>query len=206
MPNVGAKHLSSFPSTSFTILDKCFAPTHANKEDLASLNLIDFLRTRIVSFFPRTPFGLRMIGLLCRGGYRALQIYWFVARPPMVGVQCLISFERDVLLIRNTYGPQLWTVPGGGIKPGEAPEEAVRREVYEEVGISLDHVKPLGTFQGRQDYRYDTVHVFAAQVLNQACTIDPGEILEARWFAMDALPRIADYARNVLSLWHQHGG
>lgn len=165
------------------------------------LSIIDLLRNRIVSFFPRTPFGLRMIRLCMQCGYTGLRLYWFLFRPATVGVQCIIVCDDKVLLIRNTYGRQLWTLPGGGIKPGESPEEAIRREVTEEVGIILSAIQPLGAFQGREDCRHDTVHAFIASCDQPMCTTDPGEILEARWFARDAIPTLAAYAQQVFALW-----
>jgi ADP-ribose pyrophosphatase YjhB (NUDIX family) len=142
--------------------------------------------------------------MLYRFAYTLLRIYWYVFRPAAVGVQCVISCERHLLLIRNTYGRQSWTFPGGGLKLGETPETAVCREVYEEVGIKLGAVQLLGTFRGRQDCRHDIVHVFAAQAASQACTIDPGEILEARWFVAEMLPPLSGYALQVFNFWQQH--
>lgn len=141
-----------------------------------------------------------------RCGYTALRMYWFLFRPAAAGVQCLIMCEGQVLLIRNTYGPRLWTIPGGGMQPGEQPEEAVRREVHEEVGITLGAVKFLGLFTGSDEYRRDTVYAFTASVRSQSHTIDPGEILEARWFSVNALPPLAGYAQQTVSLWREHGG
>ena len=34
-------------------------------------------------------------------------------------------------------GQEIWTLPGGGIEPGEPLEDAVRREVHEEVGLEV---------------------------------------------------------------------
>lgn len=36
-----------------------------------------------------------------------------------------------------------WTLPGGGIDPGESPEDAVRREVFEEVGLVVKEARYL---------------------------------------------------------------
>lgn len=42
------------------------------------------------------------------------------------------------------YSPNMWTMPGGGIEPGEEPEQAARRELFEETGLRVDG--PLSLF------------------------------------------------------------
>jgi 8-oxo-dGTP diphosphatase len=57
----------------------------------------------------------------------------------VVGV--FVKRDRRVLFLRRVKGlwPGFWTLPGGKIEEGESPEEAARRELFEEVGI----VSPL---------------------------------------------------------------
>ena len=74
--------------------------------------------------------------------YALLRVYWFIFRPQIYGVKCLIEFEDSILMIRNTYGDMRWTFPGGGYKRNESPEMAAAREVREEVGISLEALRP----------------------------------------------------------------
>ncbi|MEK7195749.1 MAG: NUDIX domain-containing protein, partial [Patescibacteria group bacterium] len=64
-----------------------------------------------------------------------MRFYWFLVHPKTSGVKCLIEHDGKFLVIRNTYGEMHWTLPGGGIKKGESPEQAVLREVKEEVRI-----------------------------------------------------------------------
>ena len=143
---------------------------------------------------------------LLRAGYRCaytlLRLYWFVVQPRVRGALALLVHADQLLLIRNTYGRPVWTLPGGMMKRSEDPEVAMRREVYEEVGIATDGLlQPLGVFTGRQAHRHDTIHIFVAQVPQVTVQIDPGEILDARWFPLAELPPVSTYTRQALALW-----
>ena len=53
----------------------------------------------------------------------------------------VIVRDGRVLMVHersDRSGREWWTLPGGGIEPGETPEEAVRREVLEEVGLVVE--------------------------------------------------------------------
>lgn len=151
------------------------------------------------------PWRIRITRLCYRWAYTFLRLYWVLARPNVYGVKCVLCWNRHVLLIRHTYGYQSWTVPGGGIARGETPEEAARREIHEEVGITLPSVRYLGQFVLTHDCVQDHVTVFSATVPSPGITLDPVEILEARWFPAEALPPVSDITRQVLRLWQQHG-
>jgi len=140
---------------------------------------------------------------LYRLAYLLLRLYWFVFRPRTYGARCIVVCEQHLLLVRHTYGHLFWTLPGGRLAKGETPEAAVRREVQEEVGIRLGGVQYLGQFVSTQTYNTDTVYVFSASTPSQACTIEPGEILEARWFALAAMPQVSEKTRIALQLWQE---
>ena len=55
----------------------------------------------------------------------------------MVGTGVLLLKEKEVLLQRRRDNG-LWGIPGGSLEPGESLEEAARREVWEEVGLSIE--------------------------------------------------------------------
>jgi putative (di)nucleoside polyphosphate hydrolase len=60
---------------------------------------------------------------------------------------CLIR-RRETFLVAEIQDPQTGAVlhrpPGGGIEEGESPEHAIRRELHEELGISLATIRELG--------------------------------------------------------------
>ena len=62
--------------------------------------------------------------------------------PKKEGAGCLIfcrETDRFLLIERSEYVPvpRTWSLPGGGVDPGETPEDAARREVSEEVGFDI---------------------------------------------------------------------
>jgi len=135
--------------------------------------------------------------------YPCLKLYWFLVRPNTFGVQCVIQHGGAILLVRNTYGRKQWTFAGGSIVRGETAEDAIRREVLEEVGVHLQQLQHLGTFETTIDYKKDHVSVFAGVSPDRRVTIDLGEILEARWFQPTHLPPLAPSAARILAMWQR---
>ncbi len=69
-------------------------------------------------------------------------------RHQRIGAYALVTSERGILGTVNstqTLAPGTWTLPGGGVDPGESPSDAVLREVFEETGqeIVIDRVLTL---------------------------------------------------------------
>ena len=71
---------------------------------------------------------------------------------PNVGI-VITNRLGQVLWARRVGGHDAWQFPQGGINDGESPEDALYRELYEEVGLRAEHVKILGRTKGWLRYR-----------------------------------------------------
>ncbi len=70
---------------------------------------------------------------------------------PNVGIM-LANNDGQVLWAKR-IGQDAWQFPQGGIREKETPEEALYRELYEEVGLDESHVQLMGCTRGWLRYR-----------------------------------------------------
>ena len=133
--------------------------------------------------------------------------YWRRLRgTPLEGVSVIITnLGGDVLLLKHTYGPKVWGLPGGGLKSGEDPVAAARREVQEELGITLTRIDPIGTLEETLSGSPHTAHLFAA-TCDQHPRPDRREIHEARYFPSHSLPEpLGRITRARIDAWRKRG-
>ena len=68
----------------------------------------------------------------------------------------ILRDETILMVHHQEIERDYWTLPGGGIEPGETPEEAVAREVIEETGLEATVTK----FLFEDTYAYGTSRCF----------------------------------------------
>ncbi|MCA1682775.1 MAG: NUDIX hydrolase [Actinobacteria bacterium] len=126
-----------------------------------------------------------------------------------------IVARRDgrILLTRRGHSPwrDLWCAPGGFADHLEPPEETARREAREETGLEIRITGLLGIWVDTyaddsldDDADWISVAYFAAEAENDVLVLDPLEVAEARWFALDELPEglaPPGTLRSVLEAW-----
>jgi putative (di)nucleoside polyphosphate hydrolase len=138
---------------------------------------------------------------------------------PCVGVM-LVNAEGSVFVgkrIDNREG-DFWQMPQGGVDPGEAPDDAVLRELWEETGARAEHVEivarlPEELFYDLPDdlkgklwggcYLGQRQNWYLARFTGSETDIDidahdPPEFCEYRWVAPERLPDlIVPFKRDV---------
>lgn len=70
---------------------------------------------------------------------------------PNVGI--ILANQKNEVLWARRIGQDSWQFPQGGIKPRETPEEALYRELHEEVGLVQGDVEVLAQTEGWLRYR-----------------------------------------------------
>lgn len=125
----------------------------------------------------------------------------------------LVTDEEDrALLGRNPTWPEgRFSTLAGFVEPGEALDDAVRREVMEEVGVQVGEVR----YAGSQPWPFPQSLMlgFFGSADSTQITVDADEIAEARWFTRDEvtemtasagllLPPNVSISRALIQTWH----
>lgn len=120
---------------------------------------------------------------------------------PIEGVTMIAcDIEGRVLMVRHSYGPPGWFLPGGGLRRGESPESGAIRELAEETGCEATGVRSLGTLAESLSGSPHTAHVFTC-VTQDVPRPDRREVAEARFFPTHSLPEpLTDRTRARLAL------
>ena len=91
----------------------------------------------------------------------------------------------------DLHGEGTWTMPGGKMDFGETFEFGAAREVLEETGLVINKEKlqvVSVTNDVAGDAHYITIGFLAPEVEGEPQVLEPDEITEWKWFALDELP------------------
>jgi 8-oxo-dGTP diphosphatase len=102
----------------------------------------------------------------------------------------LVNGEGHVLLVRRARPPMqgAWTLPGGRVEPGESLDDAVKREIREEVALDATVVCPLGVVPIRAGGRAYLIHEFLLEAVDRdAVPVAGDDAAEARWVPRETI-------------------
>lgn len=102
-------------------------------------------------------------------------------RTDPVVIMLAVDGERCLLGRSPRFVPTMWSCLAGFVEPGEAIEDAVRRETREEAGIACGRV----VYFGSQPWPFPSSLMIGchAQALTRDIVVDRAELEDARWFS-----------------------
>jgi len=113
-------------------------------------------------------------------------------REILIAAAILLNEKRQMLVVRKR-GTTQFMQPGGKIDPGETPEQALHRELAEEIGLTLPEnaARYEGIFreEAANEPGADVVaHAFTARLHSEVTP--QAEIEEVRWLDLDRTPGV----------------
>ncbi|MGZ4387230.1 MAG: NUDIX domain-containing protein [Gaiellaceae bacterium] len=128
---------------------------------------------------------------------------YYANSAPTVGALCTDEQGR-LMLVRRAVEPEKgkWDTPGGFLDEGEDPLAALRRELLEETGLTVEPLEFLGAWI---DWYGDRAEAQAVLSLNWTAQVTSGDaqpaddISEIRWFGPDELPPPEECAFSIVA-------
>jgi 8-oxo-dGTP diphosphatase len=109
----------------------------------------------------------------------------------------IIDAEQRVLLVKHSYGPLNWEIPGGAAELDETPTQTALREVREETGLAVIAESLSGIYYERKAAGFEVLHfTFRCRLTDQTAHPAPcsPEITRCAFWPLDGLPRpITDF-------------
>ena len=105
-------------------------------------------------------------------------------------VAAIIRKEGKIFATQRGYGEwkDWWEFPGGKMEPGETPEEALKREIREELSTEIRVDELLCTVEYDYPKFHLTLHCYLCSLVTEALHLNEHEA--ARWLANDELDSV----------------
>lgn len=104
-------------------------------------------------------------------------------------IMALVWRPGELLLARSShFASGRYSALAGFVEAGESLEDCLHREVAEEVGVTVQDLR----YYGSQSWPFPNslMVAFTARWIDGEIVPEPGEIEDAQWFPLDALPEI----------------
>jgi mutator protein MutT len=121
-----------------------------------------------------------------------------------IGHECLMLVGAGVLVYKNgkillqkRRDNGLWADHGGCVEIGETLEEAAKRELYEETGLTAKKLEFFNIYSGKEmlytypngDKAYLIITLWLCEEYKGETRPDANEVLELKWFDINEMPK-----------------
>ena len=132
-----------------------------------------------------------------------------------VGASVIVEDKEGRILLQLRSDNHCWGYAGGSVELDETVEDAAKRELFEETGLTAEHLELFGVFSGKDmHYVYpngdevsnvDIVYVCKQYTGTLKC--QAGEVDALKFFRIDEIPQnISKPIRKPLNKWIEQNG
>jgi 8-oxo-dGTP pyrophosphatase MutT (NUDIX family) len=125
---------------------------------------------------------------------------------PGDGVIAVIRRGGRYLMIQRAAGTLAagsWCFVGGGVKPGETLEQALVREVQEEVGLEIQPLRKI--WECLSANRCWRLHCWSTELVSSDIRPDQAEVADYRWLTRDEIEAWPDVLPSVRLFFEEVG-
>lgn len=115
-------------------------------------------------------------------------------------VAAVIRNGDKIFATQRGYGDwkDWWELPGGKMEPGETPEEALKREICEELSTEISVDEFICTVEYDYPKFHLTMHCFICSLLDDALHLNEHEA--ARWLGKDELDSVKWLPADIIAI------
>lgn len=119
---------------------------------------------------------------------------------PQIAIGAIVIHDDALLMVQRAHDPGkgLWSLPGGRVEQGEYLADALRREVLEETGLTVDVGELAGILEVPGDDLHYVILDYHATVTGDPAPTAGTDASEVRWVPlrdvakMDCTPRFVE--------------
>ncbi|GAB6931398.1 NUDIX hydrolase [Paenibacillus sp. JCM 10914] len=128
--------------------------------------------------------------------HRDIRQYFGKRSVVRVKAAVLVPNENGQILLLKRQNKDVWGLPMGNLKPGEALEDTASRELWEESGLTADDMRLLDLVSGPEymkkhpggDEEYYVIGVYEATGLHSAIHLSPSAEVSLKFYSLDEMP------------------
>lgn len=130
-------------------------------------------------------------------------VYYEMSAPTASAL--IINAKKQVLLAKRAWPPAKgsWDILGGFLEAGEHPAVGVKREIREEIGVSIKLQKLLGIWMGSYYHNKHwrrTLNFYYLATITRGAPKPTDDVAAVRWFPLNRLPKPIAFSGNRAAL------
>lgn len=116
-----------------------------------------------------------------------------------ISIDAIIIKHKKILLIRRGVEPDKgkWGIPGGYVDWDESVDDAVKREVKEELGLNVKSMKFIKQYSNPKRHPKQTIDsAYVVEVFGELSIGD--DVQEHKWFSLEDIPDNLAFDHNLI--------